>query len=371
MPEIKLQEVKNILSNVIDPVSKKDIVTAKIFQSISFENNKNVIRLKLIDANEQTKERMRGAVDFALERALGKENDVEVIFTELSPEEKIAHRKVLPGVKNIITVASGKGGVGKSTITANLALGLAKKGLKVGLIDADIYGPSLPLMLDVVQERPTTQKFGDQIKMIPVENYGVKIMSIGFFADPAQAIVWRGPMASKALKQLFADTEWGELDYMIIDMPPGTGDIHLSVVQIVPVTGAVIVSTPQRVAMADARKGVEMFKLDSVNVPVLGMVQNMAWFTPEELPENKYYIFGKDGVKDLAKELNVPFLGDIPLVQSVRESGDIGRPAILQENTLIAQAFSEMLNNFELSLHQRNQGHRPTEKVEIKRTSFE
>lgn len=370
MSGINSDSVKKALSNVIDPLSKKDIIEAGIFLRSKFEENALKIVLKAKDESAQGKERMQQACSFAIERVFGKELSVDILFEGLSEQEKIASRKILPGVKNIIAVASGKGGVGKSTITTNLALGLAKKGYKVGLIDADIYGPSIPLMLDVVQERPKTQEVDGKVLMLPVENFGIKMLSIGFFADPAQAIVWRGPMASKALKQLFADTHWGELDYMFIDMPPGTGDIHLSVVQMVPVTGAVVVSTPQRVAMADARKGVEMFKLESINVPVLGLVQNMAWFTPEELPENKYYIFGKDGVSNLAEELDIPFLGDIPLVQSVRESGDIGRPAILQEGTMVSQALEDMVEKFEVSLQNRNESKTSTEKVEITRTSF-
>lgn len=370
MQNLSVDRVEEALSLVIDPETSKDIVSQGRVGNIRVESNKISFELKVLNPTLQNKKRMEEACKFAVERAFGKGMELEIEFRGPSKEEQIAIRKILPGVKNIIAVASGKGGVGKSTITANLAMGLAKRGYGVGLVDADIYGPSIPMMLDVSHEKPSTTKIGDQVLMEPVENYGIKIMSIGFFADPAQAIVWRGPMASKALKQLFADTNWGALDYLIIDLPPGTGDIHLSVVQMLPVTGAVIVSTPQRVAMADARKGVEMFKLDNINVPVLGMVQNMAWFTPEELPENKYYIFGKDGVASLSEELNVPVLGNIPLVQSVRESGDVGRPAILQENTIVSDAFNEMTDNFIQSLEKRNQELKPTQKVEITRTSF-
>lgn len=370
MNRIDIEGVEKALSLVIDPDTSKDVISLNRVRGIEIDGDRISFILKILNPSLQNKKRMEEACVFAIERAFGKGKDLKIEFEGQSDEEQIANRKVLPGVKNIIAVASGKGGVGKSTITANLAMGLAKRGYKVGLVDADIYGPSIPMMLDVSQERPTTSKSGENILMEPVENYGIKIMSIGFFADPAQAIVWRGPMASKALKQLFADTNWGQLDYMIIDLPPGTGDIHLSVVQMVPVTGAVIVSTPQRVAMADARKGVEMFKLENINVPVLGFVQNMAWFTPEELPDNKYYIFGKDGVNNLAEDLKVPVLGNIPLVQSVRESGDIGRPAILQENSPISRAFEEMIDNFIESLDKRNKDLAPTEKVEITRTSF-
>jgi ATP-binding protein involved in chromosome partitioning len=249
-------------------------------------------------------------------------------------------------VKHIGAIASGKGGVGKSTVTANLAGGLAKAGYKVGIVDADIYGPSMPTMFDIVGERPATIEVDGERKMTPVLSYGIGIMSIGFFTEADNAIVWRGPMASKALTQMFTDTHWGKLDYLLIDLPPGTGDIHLSLVQTVPLDGAIIVSTPQEVALADARKGVNMFKLDNIKVPVLGLIENMAWFTPAELPENKYYIFGRDGVKNLAEGMGETFLGHIPLVQSVRESGDIGRPAVYQENTPISEAFDELVRKF-------------------------
>ncbi|MFT5249931.1 MAG: ATP-binding protein involved in chromosome partitioning, partial [bacterium] len=230
--------------------------------------------------------------------------------------------KNIPGIKNIIAVASGKGGVGKSTITANLAVTLSKMGYKVGVLDADIYGPSIPMMFDVINERPLSITIDGKSKMKPVENYGVKVLSIGFFTTPEQAVIWRGPMASKALNQLIFDAAWGDLDYMLIDLPPGTGDIHLSIMQSMPITGAVVVSTPQAVALADARRGVAMFQQDNIQVPVLGIIENMAYFTPKELPENKYYIFGKEGAKNLSNDLNIPFLGEIPLVQSIREAGD-------------------------------------------------
>lgn len=249
-------------------------------------------------------------------------------------------------MKNIIAVASGKGGVGKSTVTANLAGGLAKAGYRVGIVDADIYGPSMPTMFDVVGERPTMIDVEGTPMINPVMSYGIKILSIGFFSSQDDAIVWRGPMAAKAMTQLFTDAYWGDLDYLLIDLPPGTGDIHLSLVQTVPLDGVVIVSTPQEVALADARKGVNMFKLDTINVPIVGLVENMAWFTPAELPENKYYIFGRDGVKNLAAGMNETFLGHIPLVQGVRESGDVGRPAVFQENTPTAKAFEELVTIF-------------------------
>lgn len=273
--------------------------------------------------------------------------------------------KAIPGIKNIVAIASGKGGVGKSTLTANLAVSLAKMGFKVGLLDADIYGPSATIMFDVVAERPLSVNVNGKSKMKPVENYGVKILSIGFFTQPNQAVVWRGPMASKALNQMIFDADWGELDFLLVDLPPGTGDIHLSILQSLPITGAVIVSTPQNVALADARKGVAMFQQKSINVPVLGMVENMAYFTPEELPDNKYYIFGKQGAKFLAEDLEIPFLGEIPLVQSIRESGDIGRPAALQKETPLTEAFEELTKNVVQETVARNKSLPPTEAIKI------
>ncbi len=271
----------------------------------------------------------------------------------------------IPGVKNIIAVASGKGGVGKSTVAANLAAGLAKMGFEVGLVDADIYGPSMPIMFDVPEARPLSIQVNGRGMMQPVESYGVKILSIGFFAQSNQAVVWRGPMASKALNQLIWDSYWGELDFMIVDLPPGTGDIHLSLVQSVPLTGAVIVTTPQGVSLADARKGVAMFRMPTINVPVLGLIENMSWFTPAELPENRYYIFGKDGGKYLAEELDIPLLGQIPLVQSIRESGDVGRPAVLQEGTPVAEAFKDVIRRMVEELMIRNETLPPTEVTRI------
>ena len=273
--------------------------------------------------------------------------------------------KNIPGIKNIIAVASGKGGVGKSTITANLAVSLSKLGYKVGILDADIYGPSIPIMFDVVKERPLSTTIDGRSKMKPVENYGVKVLSIGFFTTPEQAVIWRGPMASKALNQLIFDAAWGDLDYMLIDLPPGTGDIHLSIMQSMPITGAVVVSTPQPVALADARRGVAMFQQENIQVPVLGVIENMAYFTPEELPENKYYIFGKEGAKNLSEDLNISFLGEIPLVQSIREAGDSGRPAALQEETPLAKAFEKITKEVIKELNNRNEILPPTEVIQM------
>ena len=269
------------------------------------------------------------------------------------------------GVENIIAIASGKGGVGKSTVTANLAVALQRKGYKVGVVDADIYGPSQHIMFDVEKSRPQASQVNGKPVMLPVESYGVKLVSIGFFAPGSQAVVWRGPMATKALNQIVKDSHWGELDYLLIDLPPGTGDVHLSLVQAVPVTGAVIVSTPQNIALADAKKGVGMFQLDTIQVPVLGIVENMAYFTPEELPENKYYIFGKDGAKNLADDLNLPLLAEIPLVKGIRESADIGRPAVLQEDSISANAFIELADNVVEQIKFRNENISPTQAVKI------
>ena len=273
--------------------------------------------------------------------------------------------KAIPGIKNIIAVASGKGGVGKSTVTANLAVTLAKMGFNVGVLDADIYGPSMPIMFDVESEKPISITVYGRSKMKPIESYEVKILSIGFFTAPSQAVIWRGPMASKALNQMIFDADWGELDFMLIDLPPGTGDIHLSIMQSLPITGAVVVSTPQAVALADAKKGVSMFLSDSINVPVLGIIENMAYFTPDELPNNKYYIFGKEGAKNLAADLQVPFLGEVPIVQSIREAGDYGRPAAMQTGSVIESVFEEITRNVVQEVVKRNENLPATEAIKI------
>jgi ATP-binding protein involved in chromosome partitioning len=273
--------------------------------------------------------------------------------------------KAIPGISNIIAVSSGKGGVGKSTVTANLAVTLANMGFKVGVLDADIYGPSMPIMFDVEQAKPTSVEIDGKSKMQPVQSYGVEILSIGFFTKPDQAVIWRGPMAAKALNQMIFDANWGEIDFMLIDLPPGTGDIHLSIMQSLPITGAVVVSTPQAVALADAKKGVAMFANESINVPVLGIIENMSYFTPEELPNNKYYIFGKEGARNLAQDLEVPFLGEIPLVQSIREAGDYGRPAALQTASPIERAFEDLARNVVAETVSRNEALPPSEAIKI------
>ena len=308
------------------------------------------------------------------------EDDIKkLIYEQFSPDAKVKVNikvetpektneikgKAIPGIKNIIAVASGKGGVGKSTVTANLAVTLAKMGFSVGVLDADIYGPSMPIMFDVESEKPISIEVDGKSKMKPIESYEVKLLSIGFFTAPSQAVIWRGPMASKALNQMIFDADWGDLDFMLIDLPPGTGDIHLSIMQSLPITGAVVVSTPQTVALADAKKGVSMFLSDAINVPVLGIIENMAYFTPEELPNNKYYIFGQEGAKNLAEDLQVPFLGEVPLVQSIREAGDYGRPAALQTGSIIESVFEEITRNVVQETVNRNETLAPTEAIKI------
>lgn len=344
--ELSRENVLEVLGAIIEPDLKKDIVSANLVEDLIIGDNK--LKLKVLVSNPalHARKRMTEALDFNLKKAFGEELQIESEVKGMPAEAITAQRKILPEVKHVIAVASGKGGVGKSTVTANLAGGLAKAGYKVGIVDADIYGPSMPTMFDVVDQKPTMIDMDGTPKINPVLSYGIKLLSIGFFTEQDNAVVWRGPMASKALTQMFTDAYWGKLDYLIVDLPPGTGDIHLSLVQTVPLDGVVIVSTPQEVALADARKGVNMFQMDSLKVPVLGIIENMAWFTPAELPDNKYYIFGRDGAKNLAAGMNVPFLGHIPLVQSVREAGDAGRPAVFQENTPTAKAFEELVRNF-------------------------
>jgi len=351
--EITEEALQAALSRVIEPDLKKDIVTLDLVQEIVIDENTINIIVEVSNPAMHSRKRMEEAVIFQVKQAFGDGVKVNVSVRPISGARG-GLRKVLPFVKHIVAVASGKGGVGKSTITANLAVGLAQRGLKVGLVDADIYGPSMPLMFDVLKERPRVKAVDGKNLIVPVENYGVQMLSIGFFADPGQAIAWRGPMASKALDQLFKDADWGELDLMLVDLPPGTGDIHLSLVQAVPLSGAIIVSTPQPVALVDARKGVGLFNMPSVNVPVLGIVENMSWFIPAEaaagrklmdIPEKeRHYIFGKGGARALAEELKVPFMAEVPLVQSIREAADVGRPAVLQGDTPAAQAFTPMLD---------------------------
>ena len=340
------EAVLEALKGVLDPELGKDVVTLGWVEVNAVSEDQVDVTVKTGNPAMHARQRVEEAVQFALERAFGADAQLTIAVEGVKAEERTPEtRKVLPGVKHVIAIASGKGGVGKSTVTANLAVGLAQLGYKVGLCDADIHGPSVPTMFDVTAAKPEPVTIGEKTLIQPVEQYGVKVLSIGFFADPDQAIVWRGPMASRALGQLFTDANWGELDFMLIDLPPGTGDIHLSLVQDVPLTGAVVVSTPQEVALADARKGVGMFRLDTINVPVLGLIENMAYFVPPDLPDRRYDIFGRDGAKRLAEDVDAPFLGEVPLVQSIREAGDAGRPAVLQGDSPAAAAFRAVLSN--------------------------
>ena len=326
-----------------------------------------IIDLTLPSPSLQARKKTEAVVVEAIQERFGAQLKIQV-NSKLAAPPKVAapiKGKSIPGIQNIVAVASGKGGVGKSTVTANLAITLAEMGFKVGILDADIYGPSMPMMFDVAYERPLAVTVDGKSKMKPVSNYGIKLLSIGFFTEPDQAVIWRGPMAAKALNQMIFDADWGTLDFLLIDLPPGTGDIHLSIMQSLPITGAAVVSTPQAVALADAKKGVAMFQQDSIQVPVLGIIENMAYFTPEELPDNKYYIFGKGGAKYLATDLEVPFLGALPLVQSVREAGDVGRPAVLQENSPVAEQFVEVTRNLVSELVKRNEELPPTEAIKI------
>jgi len=343
----------------------KNMVESGAVQNIMTFGDEVVVDVVLTTPALHIKKRAEVDIIKAIHEKVYEKAKVKVNIKVEAPEKTEIKGKSIPGITNIIAVASGKGGVGKSTVTANLAVSLSKMGFKVGVLDADIYGPSMPLMFDVEAERPLSVNVDGKSKMKPVENYGVKMLSIGFFTKPNQAVVWRGPMAAKALNQMIFDAAWGELDFMLIDLPPGTGDIHLSIMQSLPITGAVIVSTPQNVALADAKKGVAMFQQESINVPVLGIIENMAYFTPEELPENKYFIFGQGGARLLAEDLNVPFLGELPLVQSIREAGDIGRPAALQTATPLETAFEEITRNVVQETVNRNKSIPPTEAIKI------
>jgi ATP-binding protein involved in chromosome partitioning len=358
---ITTQQVLDALSNVMDPDLGKDLVTLNMIKDIAIDNKNVAFTVVLTTPACPMKDMIHNACVNAIVHYVDKEAQVNINMTANVTSKRGDERPLLPKVKNIIAVASGKGGVGKSTVSANLAIALADLGAKVGLVDADIYGPSIPIMFDVVDEKPLVRNTEAGQLMVPVESYGIKLLSIGFFADPSQAVVWRGPMASKALTQLFRDADWGELDYLIIDLPPGTGDIHLTLVSGIPLTGAIIVTTPQLVALADAEKAVSMFQIPSINVPVLGIVENMSYFTPAELPDNKYYLFGKDGGKQMAEKLNVPLLAQLPLVQSIREAGDSGRPAGLQDNTPVSKAFLQLAMNVAQQVALKNAGVKPKE----------
>jgi ATP-binding protein involved in chromosome partitioning len=328
------------LGNVQEPDLKKDLVTLNMVRDIVIGDNKVGFTIVLTTPACPMKELIRRDCERAIHEHVDEGLEVVVDFTANTSSIRVDLTSVLPGVKNIIAVVSGKGGVGKSTVAANLALALSQQGAKVGLMDADIYGPSVPIMFGVRGQRPLMENIEGKDKIVPLEQHGIKLISIGLLVDEKSAVVWRGPMASSAIRQFVTDVHWGELDYLVIDMPPGTGDIHLTLVQTIPVTGAVVVTTPQEVALSDAKKAISMFSQAQTKVPIIGLVENMAWFTPAELPDSKYYIFGKDGGKHLADQLDMNFLGQIPLVQSIREGGDKGTPAMLGGDAQTQQAFS-------------------------------
>ena len=359
------KEILKALETITIAGEGKNMVESGAVTNVITFGDEVVVDLLLHTPAMHIKKRAEDDIRKIIQEKIAAEAKVKVNIKVEAPEKPEIKGKAIPGIKNIIAVASGKGGVGKSTVTANLAVTLAKMGFSVGVLDADIYGPSMPIMFDVEKEKPISILVDGKSKMKPIESYEVKMLSIGFFTSPDQAVIWRGPMASKALNQMIFDADWGELDFMLIDLPPGTGDIHLSIMQSLPVTGAVVVSTPQAVALADAKKGVAMFMSEAINVPVLGIIENMAYFTPEELPNNKYYIFGQEGAKNLAEDLNVPFLGEVPIVQSIREAGDYGRPAALQTGSVIVTVFENITRKVVEETVARNESLPATEAVKI------
>lgn len=362
------QDIYKALESVTVPGEGQNMVESGAVKNVVTFGDEVIVDITIKNPSLQAKKKTEVEILKTIHEKVFEKAKITVnvkVEAPAKPATNVIKGKPIPGIQNIVAVASGKGGVGKSTVTANLAVTLSKMGFKVGILDADIYGPSVPIMFDVEDKRPLAVNIEGKSKMKPIENYGVKVLSIGFFTQPDQAVVWRGPMAAKALNQMIFDAHWGELDFLLIDLPPGTGDIHLSIMQSLPITGAVVVSTPQNVALADAKKGVAMFQQDSISVPVLGIIENMAYFTPEELPNNKYYIFGKEGAKNLAEDLQVPFLGQLPLVQSIREAGDIGRPAALQTATVLEQAFETLTQNVVQEVVRRNDNLPPTEAIKI------
>ena len=364
-------KILNLLKNVHLNNEKHDIVTNNSVSNVVVFDNEILIDLEIVNPTLQSKNKVKTLINNVLKVEFKNNFVIKINFIVALPKKKtiLNDDKVLANVQNIIAISSGKGGVGKSTVTANLAISLNQMGFSVGILDADIYGPSIPIMFDVSEKKPLASNVNGKSKMKPVENYGIKILSIGFFTRMDQAVIWRGPMASKALNQMIFDADWGELDFLLIDLPPGTGDIHLSIMQSLPISGSVVVSTPQNVALIDARKGVSMFKQENINVPVLGIIENMAYFTPEELPKNKYYLFGKEGAKNLSTDLKVPFLGEVPLIQNIREAGDIGRPASLQESKIINDIFNKISKNMISELLIRNEKLPATEVIKIKTMS--
>ncbi|MFV8353268.1 P-loop NTPase [Flavobacterium sp. XS2P14] len=363
--KLERKDILKALETITIAGEGKNMVESGAIANVITFGDEVVVDLVLHTPAMHIKKRAEDDIKKAILELVSSEAKIKINSKVDVPDKPEIKGKAIPGIKNIIGVASGKGGVGKSTVTANLAVTLAKMGFSVGILDADIYGPSMPIMFDVENEKPISVTVDGKSKMKPVESYEVKILSIGFFTAPSQAVIWRGPMASKALNQMIFDADWGELDFMLVDLPPGTGDIHLSIVQSLPITGVVIVSTPQAVALADAKKGVSMFMSEAINVPVLGIIENMAYFTPEELPENKYYIFGKEGARNLSEDLDVAFLGEVPIVQSIREAGDYGRPAAMQEGSVIQTVFQEITRNVVQEVVSRNENLPATEAVKI------
>ncbi|MBN9283596.1 MULTISPECIES: Mrp/NBP35 family ATP-binding protein [Flavobacterium] len=359
------KEILKALESISIAGEGKNMVESGAVQNVITFGDEVVVDLLLHTPALHIKKRAEVDIMKVIHEQVYDKAKVKVNIKVEAPEKPEIKGKSIPGISNIIAVSSGKGGVGKSTVTANLAVTLANMGFKVGVLDADVYGPSMPIMFDVEKARPISVEVDGKSKMKPIQSYGVEILSIGFFTNPDQAVIWRGPMASKALNQMIFDADWGELDFMLLDLPPGTGDIHLSLMQSLPITGAVVVSTPQAVALADAKKGVAMFQAESINVPVLGIIENMAYFTPEELPDNKYYIFGKEGARNLAEDLQVPFLGEIPIVQSIREAGDYGRPAALQTASPVEKAFEDLARSVVQEVVDRNESLPPTEAIKI------
>ena len=361
------KDIEQALKTITVPGEGQNMIDSQAVKNIIVFGDEVIVDITISNPSLQAKKRTEVDILKTIHELVYAKAKITInikVETSTKPKNEIKGKSI-PGIQNIVAVASGKGGVGKSTVTSNLAVTLSKMGFKVGILDADIYGPSIPIMFDVQNEKPLAVTVDGKSKMKPVENYGVKILSIGFFTKPDQAVVWRGPMAAKALNQMIFDASWGELDFLLIDLPPGTGDIHLSIMQALPITGAVVVSTPQTVALADAKKGVAMFQQESINVPVLGIIENMAYFTPEELPEQKYFIFGKEGAKHLAEDLQVPFLGEIPLVQNVREAGDFGRPAAMQTATAAQEAFNIITQNVAQEVVRRNTALPPTDAIKI------
>lgn len=362
---ITKDQVINALRTVNDPDLHRDLVTLNMIEDVKVDGNKVSFKVVLTTPACPLKDKIKKDCITAIHQLIDAGAEVSIEMTSRVTTRRPDKQPLLPGVKNIIAIASGKGGVGKSTVAANLAVALGRTGAKVGLIDADIYGPSVPLMFDEVNSKPKVIEKDGKALVQPIEKHGIKILSVGFFVDPDKALVWRGPMASNALTQLFSEADWGELDYMVIDMPPGTGDIHLTIVQQLPVTGVCIVTTPQEVALADARKAIGMFTQESINVPILGLIENMAWFTPAELPDNKYFIFGQEGGKKLAEASNLPLLGQIPLVQGICESGDKGSPIALDVTAPISESFRLLAQNVAQQVAIRNANIAPTKIVEM------